>query len=298
MARYDQELNGYGLDKIHHYEMHNLSISSIAKNFYKMNADQLVENEAVGADRAGTITAGSAIINLLMEKFDFERIVISAQGLREGVVSVFIRDHTTFYNRKLNNGKAKRFVAFSCKPEMLPYYTLTFIKPLVSAGLMREKEKMLLAQAIREVVDLPLITNLNNLFHIMIDEDNAFLSHKEQLVLALSIIHTRKEKTADWLFSRYKSMLESQNKASIGKISACLALSSILEKAKIEIKLSIKGKKADIKIIPSSRQLVPATLLAEALKKFERAFGISVSGYIVSEKHAVPKESIMAIDRK
>ena len=75
-------------------------------------------------------------------------------------------------------------------------------------------------------------------------------------------------------------------------------LSSILEKAKIEIKLSIKGKKADIKIIPSSRQFFPATLLAEALKKFERAFGISVNGYIVSEKQAVPKESIMAIDRK
>ena len=298
MARYDQELNGYGLDKIHQYEMHNLSVSSIAKNFYKMDADQLVENNAVGADRAGTITAGSAIINLLMEKFDFERIVVSAQGLREGVVSVFVRDPTTFYNRKLNNVKAKGFVTFSCKPEMLPHYTLTFIKPLVSAGLMREKEKMILAQAIREVVDLPLITNLNNLFHIMIDEDNAFLSHSEQLVLALSIIHARKEKAADWLFSRYKSILESQNKASIGKISACLVLSSILEKAKIEIKLSIKGKKADIKIIPSSRQFFPATLLAEALKKFERAFGISVNGYIVSEKQAVPKESIMAIDRK
>jgi len=298
MARYDQELNGYGLDKIHQYEIHNLSVSSIAKNFYKMDADQLVENNAVGADRAGTITAGSAIINLLMEKFDFERIVVSAQGLREGVVSVFIRDPTTFYNRKLNNVKAKGFVTFSCKPEMLPHYTLTFVKPLVSAGLMREKEKMILAQAIREVVDLPLITNLNNLFHIMIDEDNPFLSHSEQLVLALSIIHARKEKAADWLFSRYKSILESQNKASIGKISACLVLSSILEKAKIEIKLSIKGNKADIKIIPSSRQFVPATLLAEALKKFERAFGISVNGYIVSEKKAAPKESIMAIDRK
>ena len=113
MARYDQELNGYGLDKIHQYEMHNLSVSSIAKNFYKMDADQLVENNAVGADRAWTITAGSAIINLLMEKFDFERIVVSAQGLREGVVSVFVRDPTTFYNRKLNNVKAKGFVTFS-----------------------------------------------------------------------------------------------------------------------------------------------------------------------------------------
>jgi exopolyphosphatase / guanosine-5'-triphosphate,3'-diphosphate pyrophosphatase len=132
----------------------------------------------------------------------------------------------------------------------------------------------------------------------MIDEDNAFLSHREQIILAVSIIHARKEKTADWLFSRYKSILESQNKETIEKISACLVLSSILERAKIEVKFSIRGKKADINMKPSAKQFVPATLLAEALKKFERAFGISVSCYIVSEKHAAPKESIIAIERK
>jgi exopolyphosphatase / guanosine-5'-triphosphate,3'-diphosphate pyrophosphatase len=154
---------------------------------------------------------------------------------------------------------------------------------------------MILAHAIREVADLPLITNLHNLFHLMIDEDNAFLSHREQLILALSIIHTRKEKAADWLFSRYRSILESKNKESVGKISACLRLSSILERAKIEVKLSIRGKKADIKVMSSAKQFIPTTLLAEALKKFEQAFGISVSCYIVSEKHAAPKESIIAI---
>ena len=298
MARYDQELNGYGLDKIHQYEMDNLSVSSIAKNVYKMDADGLVENKAIGADRAGTITAGAAIIDLLMEKLDFEKIVVSAQGLREGVLCVFIHDPATYYSKKLNNGKAKGFVTFACKQETLPRYTLTLIKPLIDAGIMREEEKMILAQAIREVADLPLMTNLHNLFHIMIDEDNAFLSHSEQLILALSIIHARKEKAADWLFSRYKSILESPNKMSIGKISACLVLSSILERSKIEVKLSIMGKKADIHMKPTAKQFVPATLLAEALKKFERAFSISVSGYIVSEKHATPKENIIAIDRR
>jgi exopolyphosphatase / guanosine-5'-triphosphate,3'-diphosphate pyrophosphatase len=298
MARYDQELNGYGLDKLHQYDIDNLSVSSIAKNVYKMDTDRLAGNKAIGADRAGTITAGAAIIDLLMKKLDFEKIVVSAQGLREGVLYVFIRDPTTYYNNKLNNGKVKEFVTFACKPEMLPRYTLTLIKPLINAGIMREKEKMILAQAIREVAELPLITNLHNLFHIIIDEDNAFLSHSEQLILALSIIHARKEKDAYWLFSRYKSILESQNKISIEKISACLVLSSILERAKIEVKLSIRGKKADIKIMPSAKQFVPTTLLAVAVKKFERAFGISVSCYIVSEKHAAVKESIIAIDRR
>ncbi len=72
-------------------------------------------------------------------------------------------------------------------------------------------------------------------------------------------------------------------------------LSSILERTKMEVKLSINGKKADIKIIPSTKQFVPTTLLAEALKKFERAFGISVNCHIVSEKRVAQKESVITI---
>jgi exopolyphosphatase / guanosine-5'-triphosphate,3'-diphosphate pyrophosphatase len=298
MARHDQELNSYGLDKIHQYKMDNLSVSSIAKNVYRMDAARLIENKAIGANRTGTIVAGAAIIDLLMEKLDFEKIVVSAQGLREGILSVFISDPTMLYNKKLKNRKAKEFVTLSCKPEMLPRYTLTLIKPLINAGIMREKEKIILAHAIRKIADLPLITNLHNLFPIIIDEDNAFLSHSEQIILALSIIHTRKEKTAEWLFSRYKSILESHNKVSIRKISACLVLSSILERARINVRLSIKGRKADIQIISSAKQSTPSILLEESLRKFERAFDISLSSYAVSENYTTPKESIITIDRR
>ncbi|HEY1248885.1 MAG TPA: Ppx/GppA phosphatase family protein [Nitrososphaera sp.] len=295
MARFNQETKKYGLDKIHQYELDYPSVYSIAKNVYKMDIGSLAENKAIGADRADTITAGATIIDMLIEKLDFEKVIISSQGLREGVLYAFIRDSTAYYNNKINHENAKLLVTCSCKPEMLPHYTFTLVKPLINAGLMREKEKMILAHAIREVMDLPLITNLYNLFHMMIDEDNAFLSHREQIVLALSIIHTRKEKAANWLFSRYSTILKPQNKESIEKISACLMLSSILERAKIEVKLSIIGKKADIKIMPAAKQFVPKTLLTEALKKFEQAFGISVNGHIVFEKRTSTKESVVVI---
>ena len=297
MASYDQEIKRYGLDKIHQYEIDNLSVSSIARNVYKMDVDKLADNKAIGSDRAKTITAGAAIINLLMKKLDFEKIVVSAQGLREGVLYVFVNDPATYYSKKINDKKTQGFVTFACRPEILPRYTLTLIKPLIEAGIMREKEKIILACALREIAELPVMTNPQNLFHIMIDEENAFLSHSEQLVLALSIIHTRKEKAADWLYSRYKPMLESQNRESIGKISACIVLSSILERSKLEVQISIRGKKADIKMLPSTKQFVPATLLVEALKRFQQAFGISLSYHVAPEKRTALRESTISIDR-
>jgi exopolyphosphatase/guanosine-5'-triphosphate,3'-diphosphate pyrophosphatase len=277
MARYDQELRDYELDKVHNYQMDSQSVSSMAEELYGMDADELAEIKAIGSNRVDTITAGACIIDALVQKFDFERIVVSAEGLREGILSVFVRDPKTFYHGGISNEKAKAFVTFACQAEMLPQHTVTLVRPLVASGMLREKERMILTHAIKQAEELPPVTNLNNLFYMMIDEDSTFLSHREQLILALSIVHTRKEKAADWLFSRYRSIMEPQNRRSIEKISACLALSAILERARANAKLSIKGRKVDIRITPQPRQFVPATLLENAIKNFERAFDISAN---------------------
>lgn len=287
MARYDQELTDYELDKIHNYQMDAQSVASIAEELYEMDAEELQETKAIGSNRVDTVTAGACIINSLVQRFSFERIVVSAEGLREGILSVFVRDPRTFYSGSITNEKAKAFVTFACQLEMLPQHTVTLVRPLVANGMMREKEKMILTHAIKQAGQLPLITNLNSLFYLMIDEDSAFLTHREQLILALSIVHTRKEKAADWLFSRYPSILEPQNKKSIERISACLVLSEILEKAHTNARVCIKGRKADIKIMPPPRQFVPGTLLESAVKNFEHAFDISVSCRV--EQGAVPK---------
>jgi exopolyphosphatase/guanosine-5'-triphosphate,3'-diphosphate pyrophosphatase len=294
MARYDQELKDYELDKIHNYRMDSQSVSSIAEELYEMDAEELEEIKAIGSNRVDTITAGACVVDALVQKFGFERIVVSAEGLREGILSVFVRDPKTFYHGGISNEKAKAFVTFACQAEILPQHTVTLVRPLVANGMLREKERMILTHAIKQAEELPPVTNLNNLFYMMIDEDSAFLSHREQLILALSIVHTRKEKAADWLFSRYRSILEPQNRRSIEKISACLVLSAILERAKANTRLSIKGRKMDIKIMSQPRQFVPATLLENAVKNFERVFDVSVNCSVEQAALAKIKEKVEA----
>ena len=297
IARYDQQLRDYPLDKIHNYSIDYASLASIAEKLYEMDADQLAEIKAIGSNRTDTITAGATVIEMLMKKFDFNRIVVSAQGLREGILSAFIHDSKTFYNssssnNSLTNEKAKELLTFACRTEMLPIHTAELIKPIVAAGLLREKERMILAHAIKQKARLPSITNLNNLFYMIMDEDNAFLSHREQLLLALSIVRTRKEKAADWLFSRYKPMLEPQNKKSIEKISACIILSSLLEKTKAGVAMSINGKKIVMKITPMPSQFIPFLLYNNAINNFQRAFDVSIKYSIEQVKlPALTKES-------
>src|SRR6185503_16767225 len=105
------------------------------EEFYSMDADELAEVKAIGSNRVHTITAGSAIIKILMKKSDSERVVTSAEGLREGILSVFVRDPKTFYSGGISNEKAKAFVTFACQIEMLPQHTVTLVKVLVANGM-------------------------------------------------------------------------------------------------------------------------------------------------------------------
>lgn len=284
IARHEQELVGYDLDKIHNYRMDYSSVSTMADKLYKMDRHDLDKIKAIGSNRVETIVAGSAIISLLMQRLAFDKVVVSARGLREGIVSVFLRDPKEFYSNRMTAQQVKAHVRLACKQEVLTQYALSLIKPLVSAGLLREKERAILTHALKEMATLPTVTSLSNLFYLLMDEDNAFLTHREQLVLALAIIHTKKEKTVDWLFSRYKSILEPQNEKSIQRVSACISLSEILERTKSTARLSINssGKKVTIKVKQGrSRQAVPAALLANALQNFERAFDVVASCQIV-----------------
>lgn len=276
IARYEQELSDYQLDKIHNYRLDYPSVYAITKDLYRMDADELGETKAIGSNRVDTIVAGSAIISLLMQKLGFDKVAVSARGLREGILSAFLRDAKTFYNGSISSERAKAHVTFACQVEPLPQYAFSLVRPLMASGMMREKERVILSHALKQMGDLPVVTNLSNLFHLIIDEDNAFLTHREQLILALAIVHTKKEKTVDWLFSRYRSILEPQNMRSIEKISACISLSTILERSRAMVRLAISGKKVAIRIL-QGRQPVPAMLVANALKNFERAFNVSVS---------------------
>lgn len=106
------------------------------------------------------------------------------------------------------------------------------------------------------------------------DEDTS-LSHVNQLIMGLSLVHTRHVKTSDWLFSRYKPILASQDKSTIKKISSLIVLLRILEqiKSKIELKRYADGI---LELHVAQTKALPKLLLRNALAKFENAFDTHV----------------------
>jgi exopolyphosphatase/guanosine-5'-triphosphate,3'-diphosphate pyrophosphatase len=280
IARYDQEIQQYILDKIHNYRIDHESIDSICKKFYKMTPHEIAKIDAIGNSRAETITSGACTINMLMQKLGFNRVVVSAQGLREGVLLSFLESPQQYCKEEdTNQSQIENYVRVNCELGIIPTYSQDLISPLVYHGMLREREYEILNLAVKQISKTVLATNIYNLFYMIMDEDIAYLSHSEQLVLALSIIHTKKPKIANRLFKRYETILQSQNRRSIEKISACIVILGILERYKCNIQVTFcsEKKKIAIAIIADKDNLqFPKMLFNNAIKKFESVFDISV----------------------
>jgi len=173
-----------------------------------------------------------------MRKLAFGKIVTSTHGLREGVISSFLEFPTPFYTENINKDQIQNFVRVSCKPEIIPESIYSPVKPLTFARLIKKQEYKILAHAIKEMSEISLTGDLENIFHMIMDKDIRDLSHREQVLLALSIIYTRKPNTAKQFFIRYRQILKSQDKKSIKKIAAYIGLSTIPERIKAKVKLA------------------------------------------------------------
>jgi exopolyphosphatase/pppGpp-phosphohydrolase len=232
------------------------------------------------------------------EKPEFESVAVSAKGLREGVLSAYLQSSSK-KNLALQQLDQKLFddhIKECCKPEIIPEYTYLLVKPLLSSGLLKKREYEILTHALKQVTTLPPLTNLNNLFYVILDEDIAGLSHREQLVLALSIIYTKKSKAAAWLFARYRSITQPQNKKSVQKIAALLSISEILEKAKMKVRFIKCSQREILLTLVRSKNILAIKLIENALKMLQEAFGIIVScSTFSSPRSIVPKPEVIRV---
>jgi exopolyphosphatase/guanosine-5'-triphosphate,3'-diphosphate pyrophosphatase len=114
-----------------------------------VTSSKIAKIDAVGTNREETITAGSCVIKLLIEKLEFESVAVSAKGLREGVLSAYLQSSSK-KNLALQQSDQKLFddhIKECCKPEIISEYTYLLVKPLLSSGLLKKREYEILTHA-------------------------------------------------------------------------------------------------------------------------------------------------------
>jgi exopolyphosphatase / guanosine-5'-triphosphate,3'-diphosphate pyrophosphatase len=291
MAKYHQDITNYPLGKIHNYKMSSKSIHSISTRLVHLKPDKIAKIRSISNNRAETIAAGSCVIDILMEKLGFDEITVSAQGLREGTLSLSLEYPKEFSLAKINQTHIQNSMRYVYESDAIPQYLEDIVRFLVSENLMDENERMILAHSLRQTPHSITFQNIMNFLSYGMDSDSK-LDHHDQLVSILSVIYSKKKKKLDKIFDKFDSILVQSDKKSIRKISAILLLSELLAKSDSKIKLRrINDDLVKMKIHPIKTKF-PEMLFEDILDKVSDAFNVDISYSIVYNSKYSTSQSI------
>ena len=296
LARYDQLIKEYPLKKLQNYELEYNSLSIVRNHLYNMSTKEISNIDVIGSNRAETINTGLCVVYLLMSKLNFQNLIVSTNGIREGIVFDFVRslkkspDNTL--NSKTRNIKFDKSPLENCEKYSKSSIALPiFINQLLSHEILNDFEYNILKKAVLYLSKISNTVSYLGKFYFLLDEDIPNINHKQQVILALSLISICKPRIVSELSENYITILRPSSKKKNGKkivdkISICLQLCKILKKIKWLkiIEFNKENRKMIISIMLHKEIKIHELLLKEILQRFEYIFNLSIEYSLFNSK--------------
>jgi exopolyphosphatase / guanosine-5'-triphosphate,3'-diphosphate pyrophosphatase len=272
LARYHQMLTDYPLDKLHNYSLRESWVDLIHNHLNRLNPKEIENVQVIGQERARSIVAGSLVVKLMMKALGFDRLTVSTHGLRDGVLSAYLKDPSAY-----NKGQIEPILSQIDKdphPKLSPRAAVT-VRTFASRGLVSKREESLFVRGASELPADGTPQDPETLFYVIINRDS-FLSHTNQVMMALSIVRAKGLRRADWLYEKYRDILGKNARESIIRVSALLSLVEIFEKSASTLqKAMLKGNDLFMQILPGKTRF-PTYLFENTVKDLENAFDLNV----------------------
>ncbi len=267
LTRWDQKLRDYPFNKIHNYSLKRESVDVMSKELAGMSSSEIGEIDVIGRDRAETLAAGALVIDSIMKKLGFRRLVVSTHGLRDGVLATFLEDPLGYHKGKI--GKIPPKIAALLSEEQHTAVPMKFLQSLREIDLIDEGEDRIISFALRWLLGEATSLRPESVFSLMMDEDST-LSHKDQLLGSLTVVELRRARTANWLYYRYRSMLKQGSEKSVERFAAISRFLEILIRTDSKIAVSFLEGDAKIQLRIASRtpsQQFPHKILGVAVNQ-------------------------------
>ena len=288
LARYDQLIKEYPLKKLQNYELEYNSLSTVRNHLYNMSTKEISNIDVIGSNRAETINTGLCVVYLLMSKLNFQNLIVSTNGIREGIVFDLIRSLKKSPNSRLNsktrNIKFDKSPLENCEKNSKSSIALPiFINQLLSHEILNDFEYDILKKAVLYLSKISDTVSYLSKFYFLLDEDIPNINHKQQVILALSLISICKPRIVSELSENYVTLLRPSSKRKNGKkivdkISICLQLCKILKKIKWLkiIEFNKENRKMIVSIMLPKEIKIHEFLIKEILHRFEYIFNLSI----------------------
>ncbi len=227
LGRIDITLNNHPLGVLHHHQMSRADVLKIAEFIRRQSKRSLEKLEDAAAKRADSLPYAAVVLERVMQAGGFDRVILSALGLREGVLiermsPAVLKADPLIASAEALAGRAPRTRAFGAALER--WIAPMFVgQPLVFP----EHRERLLRGAAARLADIGGLLHPDQRAEIMFDlvlrSPLTALSHAERAFLAASI-HHRYAKPAPKDAPAYERLLSDEMRKAAGALGAALRL--------------------------------------------------------------------------
>lgn len=231
LGRIDIALNNHPLGVLHHHQMSRAAVMKVVDAVRKQSKRSLEKLEEAAAKRAETLPYAAAVLEHVMQVGQFDRVVLSAFGLREGVLVEHLSEqalavHPLIAAAEALAGRWSRTRAFGRALE-------EWIAPMFAGQqyVFPKKREEVLRGAAARLADVggPLHPDqrVEVMFDLILRAPLAAISHEERAFLAAAI-HHRYTKAPPRHADAYMRLLSDERQAAAAALGAALRLGADL----------------------------------------------------------------------
>lgn len=264
---------GYPLKKMHNYVMEARTIRDVTEDILSRDRQTLAGMYEVGRGRADIIKAGAVVISELVEGLGFDRLTVSAAGLREGVLELTMR-YPDFGPHHISEYHVRELVRAPPGTPRIIREAAGIVKSVLSSGRLTGEESEILRAAAVGLGRLRTFRDADDFLYSMMNQ-TSILSHRIQLLSALCLCYSKKPKRTKLLMERYQTILRDDDRRIIKRLSSVLDLCSIVvvSGADVHILLDDTG----MRVLVRRGQHLPRTLFGQACQRVGSALDAETS---------------------
>ena len=263
LGKMHRKIKNYPLDITHNYHMSGEDFEEIFSKLKKCGAEERIKIKGLPQKRADIILGGLCILKSILNYSMCNKIIISGQGLREGLLYEKLFDEnscgfTGIFSYSVDNAMNLYNINHRHAHNVANLALMLYDELSELHGYGSEERKIL--QAASLLHDSGIAVNYydhpEHSAYIILNSRLCGLSHREIVLAACVAASHEKDKMSDSIFKQYKKILKHEDKVLIAILSVFLKIAESLDRSESGIikQICCKINSETVKLEASAEQ--------------------------------------------
>jgi exopolyphosphatase/guanosine-5'-triphosphate,3'-diphosphate pyrophosphatase len=245
LARMDMKQRNYPLDRVHGYVLSRAAVAGIIETLVPRTRQERAAVPGLKEDRVDVTLAGAVIIDALMERSGFSELLVSGQGVREGLFYAHFlqgRDPPLIDDPRafsiVNLARLSNYEATHAeRVAKLALSLFDQLAPLHIYGAW-ERELLRYGALLHDIgVQVGYYDHHKHSAYLVLNSTLLGFTHREIVILAALVRNHRKGFSA---LEEYSQVLQTGDDQRIARLSAMLRIAEYLERSKSQVVYDVR----------------------------------------------------------